>query len=242
LPLAINIYRRTSNSPDQDNNSQQSQKSPSPNINKLCEVNSPSDANPHLQAPTDSWEDQDPSLEEDMGTMGGTPAEVGDGLPDRNIGTDSNCTRDTLSWGDSGIDESSVALTSRWDGMRSTRVFEHTPFWNLPCPLKIGMPDPPVPDFVPCKIWQKANAIYAGIFDYPRDRIAVANKVDEGSLFKAVKEGWGSLSLKERANPVLQILKEVDQNLFWDLDPVTKVANLYKSMLLLKVSYLSMII
>lgn len=183
------------------------------------------------------------------------PAEVGVDLPDRNMDHESNnCTRDTYTWGDHcngiddidiDIDESSVALTSRWDGMHSstttqragtgTRVFEHTPFWNLPCPLKTGMPDPPVPDFVPCKIWQKANAIYAGIFDYPRDRIAVANKVDAGSLFKVVKEGWGSLSLKERANPVLQILKEVDQNLFWDLDPVTKIANLYKSMLLLKV-------
>jgi hypothetical protein len=232
-PSAIDMYRHP---PERDNNAQQSHKSPSPSPNhaKLCEVHSP-DANQHLQAPTDSWEDQDPSLEEDMGAMGGMPVEVGDGLPDRNMDTDSNCTRNTFSWGNSGIDETSVALTSRWDGMRSARIFEHTPFWNLPSPLKTGMPEPRAPDFIPCKIWQKANAIYAGIFDYPRDRVAVANHVDEGSLIKAVKEGWGSLSLTERANPVLQILKEVDQNLFWDLDPVTKIANLYKSMLLLKV-------
>jgi hypothetical protein len=171
-----------------------------------------------------------------MGSLDGMATEVGDGLPEHSMETDSNSTRDTFDWAAHGIDESSVALTSRWDGMSNARIFEHTPFWNLPSPLKTGMPEPPIPDFIPCKIWQKANAIYAGIFDYPRDRIAAANKVDPGSLFKVVKEGWGSLSLKERANPVLQILKEVDQNLFWDLDPVTKIANLYKSMLLLKVS------
>jgi hypothetical protein len=63
----------------------------------------------------------------------------------------------------------------------------------------------------------------------------MAREVQAGSLVKVVKEGWGSLSLRERSNPVLQILKDVDQQLFWDLDPVTKLANLYKSMLLLKV-------
>jgi hypothetical protein len=64
----------------------------------------------------------------------------------------------------------------------------------------------------------------------------MAREVQAGSLVKVVKEGWGSLSLRERSNPVLQILKDVDQQLFWDLDSVTKLANLYKSMLLLKVS------
>lgn len=186
-----------------------------------------------------------------MGDINGVSAiggpEVGEGLPENSIEAESNSTRNTdiFDWAAHGIDHSSPsALTSRWAGTsssintnnRDNRVFEHTPYWNLPCPLKTAMPEPTVPEFVPCKIWQKANAIYAGIFDYPRDRIQTANKVDAGSLFKVVKEGWGALSLKERANPVLQILKEVDQNLFWDLDPVTKVANLYKSMLLLKVS------
>jgi hypothetical protein len=176
------------------------------------------------------------------GAMG--RSEVGKGLPENSIETESNSTRDTFDWGGHGVDNKySSALTSRWAGTsssvsntRDNRVFEHTSYWNLACPLKTAMPEPPVPDFVPCKIWQKANAIYAGIFDYPRDRRQAANKVDAGSLVKVVKKGWGALSLKERANPVLQILKEVDQNLFWDLDPVSKVANLYKSMLLLKVS------
>lgn len=130
--------------------------------------------------------------------------------------------------------DSSVALLNKW-GAHRNKVFEHTPFWNLPYPLKTTMPEPPTPDFTPCPIWMKANAIYAGIFKYPKDRIISANKAEPGSLTKVVKEGWGSLSLAERSNPVLQILKEVDQNLFWDLDPVTKFANLYKSLLLLKV-------
>ena len=181
---------------------------------------------------------------------------VGEGLRENSIETEANSSRDTtmptFEWRTytTGIDHSSPSvMVSGWAGFSSSvasirragardkdnGLFEHAPCWNLPSPLKTAMAEPGMPDFVPCKIWQKANAIYAGIFDYPRDRMQSADKVEVGSLFKVVREGWGALSLKERANPVLQILMEVDQNLFWDLDPVTKIANLYKSMLLLKV-------
>jgi hypothetical protein len=174
----------------------------------------------------------DENIEDDLGAMNGD--DVSARAPSSALSPKSSSG---FSWGN-GMEESAAAL-NRWDSLSQDKhkVFEHTPFWNLPCPLKTAMPEPPAPNFVPCKIWQKANSIYAGIFDYPRERILSANKVDAGSLFKVVKEGWGSLSLKERANPILQILKEVDQCLFWDLDPVTKIANLYKSMLLLKVSF-----
>ncbi|KAG9244071.1 hypothetical protein BJ878DRAFT_87194 [Calycina marina] len=124
-------------------------------------------------------------------------------------------------------------LINRWEETNENQIVEHTILWNRPSLLKF-VRDPEVPAFTPCGIWVKANSIYANIFKYSRDRMLSANKAEVGSLVKAVKEGWGSLTLKERWNPVLQILKEVDQNLFWDLDPVTKIANLYKSMLLLK--------
>jgi hypothetical protein len=132
------------------------------------------------------------------------------------------------------IDEEN-AVVSRWDGMR--KAPQHTAFWNLPTPTRTSIPLAPATNFVPCKIWRKANSIYARIFEYDKQRVYEADQADAGSLVKVVKDGWESLSFHEADNPVLQILKEVDQFLFWDLDPVTKIANLYKSLLLLKVCH-----
>lgn len=106
-------------------------------------------------------------------------------------------------------------------------------------PTILRIPSPEIPDYEPCEVWKKANAIYAKIFDFDRQRIAEADQFDSGSLVRVVKDGWESLSLGERSNPIFEILREVDEFLFWDLDPVTKVANLYKSMLILKVCFLS---
>jgi len=142
-----------------------------------------------------------------------------------------------LDWMDS-IDVASVALMGGENNPRHPSL-HHTPFWDLPSPIKTKL-DPPPLDYTPCKIWQKANAIYAKIFDYNRDRVYEADRTDPGSLVKFVKDGWNTMSPKERSNPILQILREVDQHLFWDLDPVTKIANLYKSMLLLKVRHNSL--
>lgn len=57
---------------------------------------------------------------------------------------------------------------------------------------------------------------------------------------KVVKDGWDSLSMWERSNPILEILREVDQHLFWDLDPITKIADIYKSMLILKLKFIQL--
>lgn len=154
------------------------------------------------------------------------------GLPETPMDTESNSVRD-FDW-TNPVDEAPVALTTKWDEMKSPK-FRHTPNWSFPSPVKTRLPTPPAPEFTQCKFWKKANSIYARIFDYDKERILAANTVDSGALFKVVKEGWGSLTPHERDNPVLQILEEVDQNLFWDLDPVTKIANLYKSHLILKV-------
>lgn len=102
-------------------------------------------------------------------------------------------------------------------------------------PLETSLPASTPISYKPCALWQRANSIYAQMFAFSRERAALANHADEGSLVKVVKFGWGSVSLEEKSNPLLIILKEVDQQLFWDLDPVTKIANLYKSWLLLKV-------
>ncbi|RDW74140.1 hypothetical protein BP5796_07582 [Coleophoma crateriformis] len=110
---------------------------------------------------------------------------------------------------------------------------------KVPGPLQTAMPASTPMSYKPCALWQRANNIYAQMFAFSRERAALANHADEGSLVKVVKYGWGSLSLKERSNPLLIILKEVDQQLFWDLDPVTKIANLYKSWLLLKYYFTS---
>jgi hypothetical protein len=215
-------FRQGSQSSDTD--------SPHLNESKLCEVNSPSDDS--LPA-NHNWGGT--HEENDFGSLNGytqTGMEVGERMPEP-VETESNILRHNFEWTDS-FDEASVAFTSRWDGLPRSNLYDPS-FWTVPNPVETTMSAPAVPDFVPCKIWQKANAIYAKIFDFEKgERVSAANTVDSGSLFKVVKEGWDSLTFQERNNPMLQILKEVDQQLFWDLDPVTKIANLYKSHLLLK--------
>lgn len=196
---------------------------------KMCEANSSSDDCNHVQA-VDDWGSTITVNQGEMNEYTQTNMEVGEGPPETPM--DTNSVREAVDWTNS-LDETAVALTSRWDGMRSPN-FKQPPIWSLPSPVKTRLPTPPPPDFVQCKFWKKANSIYGRIFDYDKERILAANNVDSGALFKVVKEGWGSLTPRERENPVLQILEEVDQNLFWDLDPVTKIANLYKSHLILK--------
>jgi len=193
------------------------------NQSAMSEADSPLDQAQVTGTPmSDKWEDRSP---DDIAM------EVGGETPENSIEIQSNSSRE-IDLDAHGIDGTTMALTSRWDGMKFP-IFEHASLQSLAFP-QIRTLEAPLPDFEPCKIWQKANSIYANIFKYSMDRKREANKVKAGSLIKVIKGGWGSLSLKERGNPVLQILQEVDQNLFWDLDPVTKIANLYKSLLLLK--------
>jgi hypothetical protein len=158
--------------------------------------------------------------------------EVGDGLPE--IPMETNCVREAVDQIVS-LDKASVTPTTFTDH-GGTLVLNPAPSCSLPSPMKTSIHTLPPPDFAQCCFWKKANSIYARIFDYDMEGISKANRVDSGALFKVVKRGWGSLTRAERENPVLQILEEVDQFLFWDLDPVSKIANLYKSHLILKVS------
>lgn len=54
-------------------------------------------------------------------------------------------------------------------------------------------------------------------------------------LFKAVKEGWTALGDEMNSNPVLSVLRMIDQEVFPKLDRVTRVALMHKSHLLMKV-------
>jgi hypothetical protein len=212
------LYNEPSDSPD--------------NEMKMCEGTSSSDECSHPPVLND-WVGNTGNNQGDLKVYTQTSLEVGGGLSEEPTETHSNRVRE-FSWTNPS-DETSVALASRPDRVRSPK-FYHSPNWILPSPVKTKLPTPPAPEYTQCRFWEKANSIYARIFDYDREKILAANTVDSGALFKVVKDGWGSLTPRERDNPVLEILQEVDQNLFWDLDPVTKIANLYKSHLILKVS------
>ncbi|KAL3418084.1 bZIP transcription factor [Phlyctema vagabunda] len=138
----------------------------------------------------------------------------------------------------SGANVSMPNCTNWWEqegpilDLRSPKAYS-----QLPSPMHTTMSVSTSAQYLPCDIWQKANRIYANIFPFTKEKAALARDVEAGSLITVVKHGWTSLSLREGSNPILMILKDVDQNLFWDLDPVTKIANLYKSWLLLKATH-----
>ena len=195
---------------------------------KICDASSPSDDcnDPPI---VEDW-NGDSSTCQDVKIYTQTSMEVG--LPETPMDIGPNSIRD-FDW-TNPVDEACVAVTTNWGEVKSPK-FGHPPNWSFPNPVKTRLPSPPAPEFAQCRFWKKANSIYARIFDYDKESILAANTVDSGALFKVVKDGWESLTPQERDNPVLQILEEVDQHLFWDLDPVTKIANLYKSHLILKV-------
>lgn len=186
---------------------------------KLYDRNSPDNAN---LAVVDDWVNAVPAGENDLNVC-----------PDTNMGASKEIPHDPV--GSFVHKEACVTPSSRPDRSKVPKR-KQAPTWRFPSPVSTRLPTPPPPKFPQCSFWKKANSIYARIFDYDLEGISTANTVNSGALFKIVKEGWGSLTFRERRNPVLQILEEVDRYLFWDLDPVTKIANLWKSHLILKVN------
>lgn len=236
--VVTDMIRRFSHSSDRDGTSPEKNGNYT-NESVLCEIRSPSADGPDGQITT---------LTHDFGTWAARPLnEIGNDAANAfddddveeevpsNIVTVQPQPRTSvpnLDWMDfndgdptnlTGLLEEALAPTSHQLGRRV----------SVP---SIRVLTPAIPDYEPCEVWRKANLIYARIFEFDRHRIAEADQVDSGSLVKVVKSGWDSLPLSERSNPIFEILREVDQYLFWDLDPVTKIANLYKSMLILKVS------
>lgn len=102
------------------------------------------------------------------------------------------------------------------------------------------MPPPPTPaSCEPYSFWIKGNHIYAKILACSAaSRVAAAAQASAGTVIRFVKHGWDGLSVTEKSNPLIQIMRDVNESLFWDMEPVVKIATFYKSQMLMKVSIL----
>lgn len=56
------------------------------------------------------------------------------------------------------------------------------------------------------------------MFSIKKNSSWAADEITSGTLFKAVKEGWNSLSAPLQVNPVLDVLREIDVEVFPRLD------------------------
>jgi len=117
--------------------------------------------------------------------------------------------------------------------------------WTCPNPilLTIGTSQGPGlairnPD-IACPIWNKCNSIFEKMFDIEPLEVLTAEDLDVGVLFQAFNQGWSSLSLHWRQNPLVMILREVDEFLFSHLSRIEKLAIAYKSLILMKVGFKS---
>ncbi|CZR67335.1 uncharacterized protein PAC_17234 [Phialocephala subalpina] len=136
----------------------------------------------------------------------------------------------TDSWMDNMI-YGSRSSTS-WPGLSRARP---QPF---PSPLSTMMPVASRPrGTAQCQIWQRSNTIYSQVSKVGPACSSAALKLSStyyaASIFKAVIKGWTSLSIQERSNPILRILREIDQ-VFPQLDRTSRVAFMYKSHMVLK--------
>lgn len=121
----------------------------------------------------------------------------------------------------------------------SANILESTRSWNWLSPRMNPTPKPtldPSPIKYKCT-WKRSNVIYGKLFSINSTGGLTARESRVNILFKAVRKGWESVSAQERSDPVLEILKEVDEEIFEFLDPVTRIAALQKSHMLLTVRY-----
>lgn len=107
--------------------------------------------------------------------------------------------------------------------------------WPSRCQLTPWPPVKSIQQSKNCRIWKRTNEIYGRISNIGIPKTRAVNELGVGTLFKAMNEGWEALSEKELNNPILQILKGIDQEMLPNSDPTTKLAVMYKNQLLLKV-------
>lgn len=85
--------------------------------------------------------------------------------------------------------------------------------------------------------WERSNRIYGQIFDVSPSAacqaLALSSAHYADMIFKAVIKGWSALNSEERNNPIMRTLGDMDQ-VFSELDPVSRAAFMYKSHMLLK--------
>jgi hypothetical protein len=87
----------------------------------------------------------------------------------------------------------------------------------------------------PFNLWMQTNSVYSQIFAISPRHASEARNSDSGVLFKAIENGWSSLSYKEQRNPVIQILRCYDELVSKCLNRVNRLAIAYKNHLLIKV-------
>ncbi|KAH8802749.1 hypothetical protein F5884DRAFT_756061 [Xylogone sp. PMI_703] len=104
-------------------------------------------------------------------------------------------------------------------------------------PLATNMPILKPPDAPYDILWQRSNDIYGQVFKVPPELANPASLLPSryygGAICKAVMKGWEFLSIQEKGNPILQILRDIAEQ-FANLDPISKIAFMYKSHSLLK--------
>jgi hypothetical protein len=92
---------------------------------------------------------------------------------------------------------------------------------------------------VRCPIWQRSNKIYSQISEVTAAVASGALQLSSAHyadmIFKAVVNGWGALNGQERSNPIMRTLRDIDQ-VFPQLDSISRAAFMYKSHMLLRVS------
>jgi hypothetical protein len=82
--------------------------------------------------------------------------------------------------------------------------------------------------------WQTANQSYEMIFNVGPFGSSAASLITASTLFKAIHNGWSTLSLRDQNNPVFMILREMDEKVFFQKDKVSRVALAIKSHRLMK--------
>jgi hypothetical protein len=87
----------------------------------------------------------------------------------------------------------------------------------------------------PRNLWQITNTIFSKIFWADSSQARAADDFNGGVIFRALAEGWDSLSEADQSNPVVQILREYDETLWEGFDPVNRLAIAYKNQYLIKV-------
>lgn len=113
--------------------------------------------------------------------------------------------------------------------------------WAWLSPISAMMPPPvrPPTHGMQCQIWEKSNKIYSQISTVTPACASAALRLSPSDyanlIFKAVINGWASLDTWERSNPIMKALADIDQ-VFSQIDQVSRAAFMYKSHMLLKVS------
>lgn len=141
--------------------------------------------------------------------------------------------------------ESVLNFTESWMDKKVVDKTDKNPIdlspWAWLSPISTMMPPParPLTRGMQCQIWEKSNKIYSQIATATPACASAALRLSPSDyanlIFKAVINGWASLDTQERNNPIIKALADIDQ-VFSQLDQVSRAAFMYKSHMLLKVS------